>query len=110
MDKQQISDPADKSELTHQKTKALRGEEPYTGSHPQKNLLSYTTQVPQVQNDQPDQTKKPTRIAPAAASASSLAKWRYSSNSVASMGMAILGVRGRPPRCSHTTAIPRRGA
>ena len=63
MDKQQISDPADKSELARQKTKSLRGEDSYTGSHPQKNLLTYATQVPQKQNDQSGQATRSTRTA-----------------------------------------------
>src|SRR5437868_3156633 len=61
MDKQQISDPIDKSEQTHLEAKSVQRKDPYTGSFPKKNLLVNTTQVPQVQNDQPNQTTKSAR-------------------------------------------------
>jgi biotin carboxyl carrier protein len=99
MDKQQISDPADKSELTHQKTKSLRGEVPYTDSHSQKNLSAYTTQIPQVQNNQPGQTTKSARAARRMPTKLKIAAGIMVCLLMASMAVLVVWYRSLPVDC-----------
>jgi len=101
MDKQQISDPADKLELTHMEEKLLQEKDSYTGtgSFPKNNLLAYTTQVPQVQNDQPGQTAGSARAAGRIPTKLKIAAGIMACLLIASVAVLVVWYRHLPVNC-----------